>query len=57
MGIYTSLNPSTKRKAGENISYELPNLTTGKQAKTNIYIQTLIANSNIEGSGEKKLIQ
>lgn len=43
IGIYTSLNPSTKRKEGIQRKYQLPKV----EKKTNIYMETLIGNSSI----------
>jgi hypothetical protein len=50
--IYTSLNPSTKRKEWTNIQY-----TIDKNTETNIYLETLIGNSHIEGSTKYNNIQ
>jgi len=55
ISVYTSLNPSSKRKSGEAINYTLPK--TNKDTRTNLYIQTLVGNSYIEGSGEDTAIQ
>lgn len=49
MGIYTSLNPSSKRTSGNDIEYKLPEIKTWA---TNIYISTLIENSLIKGNTE-----
>ncbi len=43
IGIYTSLNPSTKRKEGIQREYQLPKA----DKKTNIYMETMIGNSSI----------
>jgi hypothetical protein len=43
IGIYTSLNPSSKRKSGNTSNYTMIN--TGQ---TNLYLETLIGNSYIE---------
>lgn len=52
MGIYTSLNPSSKRTAGNEINYTLPETkTTGE---TNLYLSTLIENSFINGDAKTK---
>lgn len=53
ISVYTSLNPSSKWKEGNIISYELPQ--TEKKTNTNIYIQTLIGNSYIEGTQKETL--
>lgn len=50
--IYTSLNPSTKRKEWTDISY-----TINKNTETNIYLETLIGNSYIEGDTKYTSIQ
>ncbi len=55
IGVYTSLNPSTKRKEGVAINYQLPE--KGKSTKTNLYLDTLIGNSYIEGTGNNTNIQ
>jgi len=52
MGVYTSLNPSTKQKEWTNIQH-----TTTTDKPTYIYIQTLIGNSYIEGSNKYNNIQ
>jgi len=49
MGIYTSLNPSSKRTSGNDINYTLPETKTWA---TNMYISTLIENALIKGSSE-----
>lgn len=55
IGVYTSLNPSTKRKEWTAMNYTLPKSDTS--IKKNIYIQTLVGNSYIEGSGKENKIQ
>ncbi len=52
IGIYTWLNPSSKRKSGNIESYAIVN--TGQ---TNLYVETLIGNSYIEGGGTDSNIQ
>jgi len=52
IGIYTWLNPSSKWKAGEISNYDM--VSTGQ---TNIYVETLIGNSYIEGSNTNTGIQ
>lgn len=54
IGIYTSLNPSTKRKSGDTISYEFPKT---EQIRTNLSLETLIGNSYIKGSQKENIIQ
>ena len=55
IGVYTSLNPTSKRKSGDTMSYNLPK--ADKAARTNLYIQTLVGNSYIEGDGKNNAIQ
>jgi len=55
IGVYTSLNPSTKRKEWTAMSYNLPK--SDAKMKNNLYIQTLVGNSYIEGSGKENSIQ
>lgn len=52
IGIYTWLNPSSKRKSWETINYN--NINIGQ---TNLYLQTLIGNSYIEGNTTNSGIQ
>jgi len=47
VSIYTWLNPSSKRTSGETIKYSIPELQSGT---TNLYIQTLVGNSEIRGN-------
>ena len=54
IGIYTSLNPSSKWKSGNNLNYTINN--TGKDTKENIYIGTLIGNSYIDGDEKNDTI-
>jgi len=54
LSVYTSLNPSSKRKSGEIIDYTL---STTNNKTTNLYIETLIGNSYIEGSGKDTTVQ
>ncbi len=56
IGIYTSLNPTSKRKSGNTVSYDIPKTTT-KSPSTNIYIETFIGNSYIEGKTQNRTIQ
>ena len=55
IGIYTSLNPSSKRKSGSNINYTITE-TSGDTEK-NLYLETLIGNSYIEGDNKSNNIQ
>ena len=55
IGIYTWLNPSTKRKEGIAMNYQLPE--KDKSTKTNLYLNTLIGNSYIEGTGNSENIK
>lgn len=52
IGVYTWLNPSSKRKSGITIHHTIVN--TGK---ANLYIETLIGNSYIEGNNKNTNIQ
>jgi len=54
ISVYTSLNPSSKRKEGETLNYTIPE---AKNKTTNFYLQTLVGNSYIEGSGKENKIQ
>ena len=52
IGIYTGLNPSSKRKSGTIASYAIVNTE-----QTNIYLETLIGDSYIEGGSTDNNIQ
>lgn len=47
IGVYTGLNPSSKRKSGNELAYTLSEANTN--LRTNIYIETLIGNTYIKG--------
>jgi len=49
IGVFTSLNPTSKRKSWDTIDYALA-------TDNNLYLQTLIGNSYIEGNKEKKTL-
>lgn len=49
--VYTWLNPSSKRKAWENINYTLAN------TETNLYLNTLIGNADIKANTKSKAIE
>lgn len=55
IGIYTSLNPSSKRKSGDIINHTLVKID--KKAENNLYLETLIGNSYIEGNNKNTGIQ
>lgn len=55
ISVYTSLNPSTKRKEGVKITHEIPKLEKGM--KNNLYLYTLIGNSYIEGNKDTQSIE
>lgn len=55
IGIYTWLNPSSKRKSGDTLSYNIDG--TGNDTRKNIYIETLIGNSYIDGNTKNDIIQ
>ncbi|MFA7298235.1 MAG: hypothetical protein WC010_01180 [Candidatus Absconditabacterales bacterium] len=54
IGIYTGFNPSSKRKSGDTLSYNINN--TGKNIRNNLYIETLIGNSYLDGDKKKNTI-
>lgn len=54
LSVYTSLNPSSKRKSGEIIDYKL---SSSNNKTNNLYIETLIGNSYIEWSGTNTNVQ
>lgn len=49
IGIYTSLNPTSERKTGNEITYTLPS-TLGSGNTTNFLLNTLISRSYIKGA-------
>ncbi len=55
IGIYTSLNPSSKRKAENIINNTAFQIDENKD--NNIYLETLLGNSYIEGSNKNTNIQ
>lgn len=55
IGIYTSLNPSSKRKSGDTSKYMI--VKTNENIQNNLYLETLIGNSYIEGEAESKVVQ
>jgi len=55
IGVYTSLNPSTKRKDWTAMNYTLPE--KDKNMRTNLYLDTLIGNSYIDGNVDSPVIQ
>ena len=55
IGIYTSLNPSSKRKSGDVVNYAI--MKTDKNTKNNVYLETLIGNSYIEWNNKNTNIQ
>lgn len=54
VSVYTSLNPSSKRKEGEILNY---NLSASGDKITNLYIQTLVGNSYIDGSNKSNNLE
>jgi len=63
IGIYTWLNPSSKRKSGENMIYTIVDTGNTEQLSgttntgMNIYLETLIGNTSTKGSTTGESIQ
>jgi len=53
IGIYTSLNPSSKRKSEAITNYTMT--TTDQTTDNNLYLETLIGNSYIEGNNNSNI--